>query len=259
MSEHQGNPGHEEMKNGPRRDGDQGFQDKEQGFREEEQGFNEGLMRTFFHATALMHRYHHHIRRDREHGGNPHRGQGRVLALLKLKPEITQKELTFLLNMRNQSLGELLVKLERSGYIERTPSETDRRVMNVKLTEAGAEAAEQAEQNQQDDGKLFESFTEEEREQFGGYLDRLIAELEKQMEGEGFAGRDPRAFWGREGGPRPPFGPGGRGGFGPGGGRFRFGGMKGGRHGHGPGHFRGFDFPDSRQSGPDRNSGQERD
>lgn len=253
MSEHQGNQGHEEVNNGPRRNEEQGFR--------EEQGFNDGLMRTFFHATALMHRYHHHIRRDREHGGNPHRGQGRVLALLKLKPEITQKELTFLLNMRNQSLGELLVKLERGGYIERTPSETDRRVMNVKLTEAGAEAAEQAEQNQQEDGKLFESFTEEEREQFGGYLQRLIEELEKQTEGEGFAGRDPRDFWGREGGPRPPFGPGGRGGFGPGGGRFRFGGMKGGRHGHGhgPGNFRGFGFPDFPHSGPDRNAEQERE
>lgn len=224
----------------------------------EEQGLNDGLAsdkltRSFFRATALMHRYHHHIRRDQEHGGNPHRGQGRVLALLKIKPEITQKELTFLLNMRNQSLGELLVKLERSGFIERTPSENDRRVMNVKLTEAGLTAAEQAEQNQQDDGKLFESFTEEEREQFGTYLRRLIAELEKQMDGEEGAGRDPREFWGRDEGHRPPFGPGGRGGFGPGRGRFRFGGMKG-----RPGHFNPFGFPESSKPDSDRGSDPDR-
>ena len=48
---------------------------------------------------------------------NPYRGQGRVLAILKMKPEISQKELTYLLNMSKQSLAELLAKLERSGYI----------------------------------------------------------------------------------------------------------------------------------------------
>ena len=53
---------------------------------------------------------------------NPHRGQGRVLSILKLKPEITQKELTYLLDMSKQALGELLKKLENCGYITRTPS-----------------------------------------------------------------------------------------------------------------------------------------
>ncbi|OWA37386.1 hypothetical protein B9G55_04810 [Saccharibacillus sp. O16] len=204
----------------------------------------EGLTRQLFQVMALMHRYQHHLRRDREHGGDPHRGQGRVLALLKLKPEITQKELTFLLNMRNQSLGELLVKLERSGFIEREPSASDRRVMNVKLTPAGAEAAEQAEQRQQEGDKLFESFTEEERLQFGEYLNRLLTELHKQMEGAEFPGRDPREFWERMGGPRPPFGPGGPGGrrgFGPGG-RFRFADMKDDHRGHGPEDRRKFGF-----------------
>jgi DNA-binding MarR family transcriptional regulator len=46
---------------------------------------------------------------------NPHRGQGRVLAALKIKPEISQKELTYLLNMSRQSLAELLSKLEKNG------------------------------------------------------------------------------------------------------------------------------------------------
>lgn len=231
---------------------------QEQEFREEEQPYDlkeqedelpgEGLTRQLFQVMALMHRYQHHIRRNQEHWGDPHRGQGRVLALLKLKPEITQKELTFLLNMRNQSLGELLVKLERSGFIEREPSEQDRRVMNVKLTPAGAEAAQQAEERQQEGDKLFDGFTEEERAQFGEYLNRLIQELRKQTEGADFHGRDPREFWERMGGPRPPFGPGGPGGrrgFGPGG-RFRQDGMKGPRDGRGHGREwgdrRGFGF-----------------
>ncbi|MDO3412158.1 MarR family transcriptional regulator [Saccharibacillus sp. CPCC 101409] len=209
---------------------------------------DESLARQFFHTMALMHRYHHISRRDREHRGDPHRGQGRVLALLKLKPEITQKELTYLLNMRNQSLGELLVKLERSGFIERTPSESDRRVMNVKLTEAGLEAANRAEEQQQDNDRLFDFFTDEEQAELGGYLKRLIEELEKKLAEQGFTGRDPRAFWAQGGEQGPPFGPGGRGrfgpgrGFGPGGGgaKFRFDDERGGRGGHGCDPFRGF-------------------
>ena len=47
--------------------------------------------------------------------------------------------------MRPQSLGELLSKLEKNGYILRTPSETDRRVMNIKLTDEGIKATETTE------------------------------------------------------------------------------------------------------------------
>ena len=35
------------------------------------------------------------------------RGQGRVLALLKIQPEISTRDLAYLLNIRQQSLNEL--------------------------------------------------------------------------------------------------------------------------------------------------------
>ena len=57
------------------------------------------------------------------------RGQGRVLAMLKIQPEIATKDLSYLLGIRQQSLNELLNKLEKSGYVERRPSEADKRVM----------------------------------------------------------------------------------------------------------------------------------
>lgn len=125
----------------------------------------------------LLRRYHH--RNHRRHGpmGDPHRGQGRVLALLKMRPEISQKELSYLLDIRQQSLGELLAKLERNGYIERTVSETDRRVMNIRLTEEGAGAAER----RLDARQLFRSLSREEQETLGDYLDRIIAELEQEL------------------------------------------------------------------------------
>ncbi len=44
-------------------------------------------------------------------------------------------DLSYLLGIRQQSLNEPLNKLEKSGYVERRPSEEDRRVMVVHLTE----------------------------------------------------------------------------------------------------------------------------
>lgn len=124
---------------------------------------------------------------------NPHQGQGRVLALLKLKPEISQKELSMILDIRSQSLGELLAKLERSGYITRTPSEADRRVMLIRLTDAGKIAAKQRE-DLSDSDKLFGCLNEEEQTVLSGYFKRILAELEKQFgeDDADFSGRDPR-------------------------------------------------------------------
>lgn len=174
---------------------------------------NLDLFGQFTRLGWLLHRYHQQNHRDYGPMGDPHRGQGRILALLKLKPEISQKELSNILDMRSQSLGELLAKLERNGYITRTPSEADRRVMDIRLTEAGREASGQNEQ-QLDTEALFASLNEEEQAALSDYLGRIISTLE-QLFGDSelepnFHGRPP--FGGRgfgqhfdmEGG-RPPF------------------------------------------------------
>ncbi|MBC1493461.1 MarR family transcriptional regulator [Listeria booriae] len=171
------------------------------------------LMKQFIQFNRLLHSYQNSKLRCFGPLGNPYRGQGRVLALLKMKPEITQKELAFLLDMRGQSLGELLSKLERSDYITREPSEADRRVMNVKLTEAGAEAAEQAQDAEYDSSNLFDVLSEEEQNNLHDYMQRVTDELEKQLADmpEGSPDfMDPRMH-GRGG--RPGFGREGFGGF----------------------------------------------
>lgn len=99
------------------------------------------------------------------------RGQGRILAMLKIQPEIATKDLAYLLGIRQQSLNELLNKLEKNGYVERKPSEKDRRVMVVHLTEKGKEAQE-PETNYQE---FLGCLSAEELQQFGEYLDRIIA------------------------------------------------------------------------------------
>lgn len=129
----------------------------------------------------LLHKYHQQNHMNFGPMGDPRKGQGRILSILKMKPEISQKELSYLLEMRPQSLGELLSKLEKKGYITRTPSETDHRVMEIKLTKEGEEATEISDQEFSFD-KIFECLNEEEQQNLSNYLDRIICTLESQID-----------------------------------------------------------------------------
>ena len=107
---------------------------------------------------------------------NPYRGQGRILKILKLKPEMSQKELSELLDIRAQSLGELLRKLEQNGYLTRVTSETDKRAMIIKLTDKGLNA-EIGDDRQNGYDRIFKCLSEEEQETLANLLERLINNL----------------------------------------------------------------------------------
>lgn len=117
--------------------------------------------------------------RKANRGMDATRGQGRVLALLGLKPEISQKDLTFLLGMRQQSVAELLMKLEEKGFIEREQATEDRRQMLVKLTEAGREEAARIDTNPK--ASFLDCLEDDEKETLSGYLTRLIEALEEEV------------------------------------------------------------------------------
>ena len=120
---------------------------------------------------------------------NPHRGQGRVLAILKLKPVISQKELTYLLNMSKQSVAELVTKLEKNGYITREPSEDDKRVMTIRLTEEGAKAADHTDEVEPDALDALDCLNDEELSALSEYLGRIIRQYEEQFPDEDFEER----------------------------------------------------------------------
>ncbi len=182
-----------------------------------------------FHRLEWLLRYRH-MRDQHERGpmGDPHRGQGRILALLKLQPEIDQRELAAILDIRPQSLGELLSKLERQGFVNRKPSESDRRVMEIRLTEEGKKAAEESAPTEEAEA-LFACLTEEEQKTLAGLLERIIADWEKGLGADSEAG-EARMGWGGRGfgRGRGPGRPGGFPGYGPNAGRgprgFHFGG-----------------------------------
>ncbi|GBG93803.1 MarR family transcriptional regulator [Ligilactobacillus salitolerans] len=103
--------------------------------------------------------------------GNFLRGQGRILAVLDLKPLMSQKELIRVLSIRPQSLGELLRKLEKSALIQRFPSKEDRRIMMIELTEKGAAAAKKISESH--NIELFQHLTSAERTQLISILGKL--------------------------------------------------------------------------------------
>lgn len=99
------------------------------------------------------------------------RGQGRILAMLKIQPDIATSDLAYLLGIRQQSLNELLNKLEKGGYVERKPYEDDKRVMIVHLTEKG----KNAKQPDTSYKEFFSCLSYEELLQFSEYLERILA------------------------------------------------------------------------------------
>lgn len=137
----------------------------------------DALYEKLSHLQWLLQRYHIYNRSERGPFADPTRGQGRVLAMLKMQPEISTKDLSYLLGIRQQSLNELLNKLEKAGYVVREPSETDRRVMLVKLTEKGKEEHSL----NTDYSDIFDCLSSEEQKTLDDYLDRIIAALEKQL------------------------------------------------------------------------------
>jgi len=117
------------------------------------------------------------------HGGHladATRGQGRILAVLQLRDSISTKELSYLLGLAVSSLNEFLSKLERGGYITREPSEQDRRVILVKLTEKGKSQQGRPEDSA-DSGDLFDCLSADEQAAFGAYLDKVVDALGEKL------------------------------------------------------------------------------
>lgn len=142
------------------------------------------LSSQFANLTWLMHKYHQRNHHKLQGSGiAPHRGQGRVIKLLKIHPKISQKDLSYLLDIRPQSLGELLSKLEKNGYILRTPSEKDKRAMIIELTKKGTELPEE-DKNRFDFTSVFKYLNTEEQNKLSEYLEKITTALEEEIKNE---------------------------------------------------------------------------
>jgi DNA-binding MarR family transcriptional regulator len=131
------------------------------------------------HLSWLLHKQQQRRHTKANPVSDPTKGQGRILAMLKLKDAISTKDLAFLLDVRVSSLNEMLYKMERGGYIMREADPADRRVMLVHLTDKGRD-------EQQSDSMTFTSIldclSKDEQDELCRYLDRLIGAFEAEME-----------------------------------------------------------------------------
>ena len=134
--------------------------------------------KELFHKLVRLQRLMDRDRAQRFRGRrfDPSRGQGRILAILKMQPEISVRDLSYLLDIRQQSLSELLGKLEKAGYITREASPEDHRSALIRLTEEGRATTDFNEER-----NFFGCLSEEEQAQFGEILSKLIASLEEKV------------------------------------------------------------------------------
>lgn len=108
------------------------------------------------------------------------KGQGRLIVLLKRKDKLSTKELSEILNISVSSLNETLNKLEQKNFIRKIPSENDKRILLVELTEKGR--ALEFENNEDID--IFDALSQEEKEKLNEYLNTIMGELHKKFKEE---------------------------------------------------------------------------
>ena len=114
--------------------------------------------------------------------------QKRILMLLAEKESVTQRELTEQMGIQPGSASEVIGKLEAMGLLQRTPSEKDRRTMDVSLTESGKKAAQEAVvQREARHSMMFECLSEEEKETLLSLLEKLNCDWESKFTAEVFA------------------------------------------------------------------------
>ena len=156
-----------------------------------EKEINRQVTEQLLHLQMLLHRmaFCGYISSSGTIRRNPYRGQGKVLALLKTRPEIKQKELAELLDMSKQSLAELLAKLEKKEYIAREPSPDDKRSITVHLLDKGRKAAEDMGEGGTEALQVLDCLNDEELTQFSKYLRRVVKGCEAYFPGEGYEER----------------------------------------------------------------------
>ena len=121
--------------------------------------------------VSLLHRYRITLAIS---GLKIYRGQPEILGYLLAHGDCSQKELADSLGVSPASIATSLKRMSKSGFIERTPDENDRRINRLRITDDGKNVflAGKAECDKVDE-IMFKGFSAEETEMFSDMLSRI--------------------------------------------------------------------------------------
>lgn len=108
--------------------------------------------------------------------------QKRILIILEeIDGSITQRELTERLGIQPGSASEVIAKLEGAGAVKRTPGKTDRRTVDIELTDEGKLLASEArEQRTCRHREMFSCLTAEEKTKLLSLLEKVNADWKER-------------------------------------------------------------------------------
>ena len=130
---------------------------------------NEILFHKLYFINEL---FEQKVKMNQSEMGNLSRGQGRVLAILKRKDNISTKNLAIILGISISALNSLLTKLENNGFIIKEQSNEDKRILLVKLTDKGHNYVLKP----SIDYNLFDCLDDNQKQDFNLYLNLIIYE-----------------------------------------------------------------------------------
>ena len=139
------------------------------------------LERTVRHlisrASDLKHRRVHQLLDEL----GLYRGQTPVLRALWEQDGLTQTELTARLTRSPSTITKTVQRLEKAGFVQRCPDESDERISHVYLTDAGRVIRPAVEKVWiRLDRQLFAGFSPQELTQFSDFLVRVCRNVESR-------------------------------------------------------------------------------
>ena len=105
-------------------------------------------------------------------------GQGRILFALWQKDNIPIRELSIKTQLTKSTLTTMLDRLENAGFLKRMDDKSDRRITRVKLSEKSKNLQKKfVDVSKKMTEVFYGTLTEEEINQFEGYLRRILNNL----------------------------------------------------------------------------------
>lgn len=110
-----------------------------------------------------------------------YRAQSLLLLFLSKHEGLTHSEIAEELRISPAATTKVIKRLEKEGYLQRQADADDERISRVFLMEDGRAVIDDVTRSfKRLDEKTFENFSDEELEQFGDYLDRILNNLTEE-------------------------------------------------------------------------------